>query len=391
MKGGKTMDFAPEERADIPASQSTREPARKTIPEDCMLKVHFLDVGQANATLIQFREYLFLVDGGNYADTRDIINYIDRLGEGQIMKYIIATHQHEDHIGGLSKIITKYQPARVYAPPAPESLMKGLKTYQYFKEAIEANDIQLETLSEEETIYEDPTYDFRIETVFSGREMHSDDLNSYSIMVKVTFKNKSFLITGDATEETERVVIASEMEREDGYKMLPSDVLLVAHHGSAASTTESFLSLVNPQYAVISCEKGNEYGHPHTEVLKRLGEREIYRTDYDGTVIASTDGKSIKFHKKCTGEYPMGSQEYDGTVKLPEECLVDFSSIEDKEEEINEGKIKCDYICDSTTGLYHTRDCEYLVQNESLWIRPVDMDELEATDYQPCQECIPYD
>lgn len=388
MEGGKTMDFAPEDRTEVSAVKPTKEPGKKVIPEDYMLKIHFLDVGQANATLIQFREYLFLVDGGNYADTRDIMKYIDSLGDKFTFYKVFATHQHEDHIGGLSKIITKYDPYTVYAPPTPENLMNGLKTYQYFREAVDANQIYFCNPSSEETIYEDDDYNFRIETVYGAEDMHSDDINSYSLMIKVTFRNRSFLLTGDATEETENAVVTQEMEREN--KLLPSDVLLVAHHGSSASTTDSFLSLVNPKYAIISCEKGNEYGHPHTEVLNRLGDRDIYRTDTDGTVIASTNGDDIKFYKKCTGNFPMGSQEYDGTIKLPDECFTDFTSLDDDEEEINEGKLKCKYICDSTTGLYHTEDCEHLVQNKSLWIEPVDMNELKATGYKPCEECIPY-
>ena len=116
--------------------------------------------------------------------------------------------------------------------------------------------------------------------------------NNYSAVMRLVYGDTSFLFTGDAEEESETIIL------EDGY-LLASDVLKCGHHGSSSSTSDAFLAAVDPLYAVISCETGNRYGHPHRETMEKLGEAEIivYRTDKDGTVLAESDGTRVSFTK----------------------------------------------------------------------------------------------
>lgn len=242
------------------------------------LNVHFLDVGQGDSIFIELPdEKTMLIDAGENYHGEGIINYIGDCGYSKI-DYLVATHPHADHIGSMGYIVRNMDIGSVYTPKAAANT----KTYENLLESISDKGLKITSAKAGLTIAEESDY---IIDVLAPVTIDESDLNNSSAVIKLTYKNNSFLFTGDA-EKKELETITDDIS---------ADVLKVGHHGSNTSTTEEFLYEVRPKYAVISVGEGNEYGHPHKETLRLLEEFncELYRTDIDKTVVFSSDGNTI--------------------------------------------------------------------------------------------------
>lgn len=238
------------------------------------MEVHFIDVGQADCSLLLLPTgQTMLIDAGNNDDASIIRPYFDKLGIKKI-DYVIGTHPHEDHIGALDYVIKRYEIGKVFMPDAANDT----KSYRDLTKALSNKGIESVITAAPMVLYDDGT--LKMEVVAPVKVY--EDLNNTSIVLRITYKNASFLFTGDAEEESEKDITAD----------VASDVLSVGHHGSSTSTSDRFLKRVDPMYAVISCGEGNDYGHPHYETLEKLKNDDIttYRTDIDGTLICTTKG-----------------------------------------------------------------------------------------------------
>ncbi|KYH34747.1 ribonuclease BN [Clostridium tepidiprofundi DSM 19306] len=244
------------------------------------LIVHYIDIGEGDCELIQMNNKFMLIDAGSGKYKNRVCNYLKSLGVKKI-DYIIATHPHEDHIGGMYKIIDSFDIGTFIAPKVTTST----NTFKKMLVALKKKKLSIKTAKGGMIFQLDNNV--KCEIVAPNSKKY-EKLNDYSVVLKVTYKNSSFLFTGDAEKTSEKEILSK------GYN-IRSDVLKVGHHGSNTSSTQSFLKAVNPKIAVISCGKGNEYGHPHKNVLKRLNSIgcKIFRTDLDGTIILISDGKSI--------------------------------------------------------------------------------------------------
>lgn len=240
------------------------------------LEVYFLDVGQADSILIKNNKDVMLIDAGNNEDGELISNYINSMGITDF-KYVIGTHPHEDHIGGLDNIINNFNIDNIYIPDA-------ITTTKTFIEVLDA-------LEKKNMMYEVPNIGDKIsfgeatlEVIYTGTD--TSDLNNTSIILRLDFGQVSFLFMGDATCKTEELIL---------NKNIDIDILKVGHHGSRYSTTDDFLNKVSPKYAIISVGKNNSYNHPHDETLKKLNNKnsKVYRTDTNGTILLTTDGINI--------------------------------------------------------------------------------------------------
>lgn len=245
------------------------------------LKISYIDVGQADSILLEQDNEYMLVDAGNNEDGRLLVNYFNELGITKF-KYVIGTHAHEDHIGGMDDIIKNFEIEHFYMP----DVITTTKTFEDVLDNLLDKKIKFETPNIGEVL---PFGESTIDVLYVGKD--KADLNNTSIVFKLTYKDKRFLFTGDATSVTEKILLNNNVD-------LKSDVLKVGHHGSQYSSTAAFLKAVNPKYAVISVGKGNVYDHPKQITLDKLQKLQIitYRTDLNGTIILTTDGKNINFN-----------------------------------------------------------------------------------------------
>ena len=250
------------------------------------LTFSFIDVGQADCTLIENDGKYALIDAGNNEDGPLLVKYFESLGIKEF-EYVFATHAHEDHIGGMDDIINNFKIKNFYMPDA----ITTTKTFEDVLTALENNKVTFKTPTTGETL----ELQAEVPTTFTVLSVNSDEsnLNDTSIVLKLKYNTTSFLFMGDASSKIENTILD---------KSIQSDVLKVGHHGSKTSTSNRFLEKVNPKYAVISVGKDNSYSHPNTETLNRLAKKDVkvYRTDELGTIIAKSNGTIINFENVKT-------------------------------------------------------------------------------------------
>ena len=241
------------------------------------LTVDFIDVGQADSILITNNNESMLIDAGNNEDGEDIVKYLENKGIKKL-NYVVGTHPHEDHIGGLDDVINSdIQIENILMP----KITTTTKTFEDVLDAIENKGLTVEAPSK--------GYEFKIGEanckVMTDSIIDKDNLNISSIVIRLTFENNSFLFMGDSEEENEKTI-----------SWPKTDVLKVGHHGSNTSSSEKFLNEVSPKYAVIMAGEGNSYGLPKDEIVKRIESlgTTIYRTDKNGTIEMISDGNEIK-------------------------------------------------------------------------------------------------
>lgn len=248
-------------------------------PTDNKLVAHFIDVGQGDASFIELpNKKTMIIDAGESYESDVVISYIEELGYDYI-DYVIATHPHTDHIGGLRDVLDTFDVDSIYMPKA----ISTSKTYENLLNTIDKHGYKVKTGKKGvEIVNED---DLKIDIVAPCQDSYSN-LNNYSIVLKITYGEVSFLYTGDAE-------ITSLKEITDD---ISADVLKVGHHGSNTSTSKEFLDLVKPSYAIISVGKNNRYDHPNSSTIKLLEEYtdKIYRTDISGNIVVTSDGQNIE-------------------------------------------------------------------------------------------------
>ena len=252
--------------------------ANQEIQDSEKLQIWFLDVGQADSILIQNGDANMLIDAGNNEDGKKLVSYFQSLGI-ESFQYVIGTHAHEDHIGGMDDIIDNFNIDTFYMPDA----ITTTATFESVLDSLEAKNIAFQTPTVDSTF---ELGDATIDVLYVGTD--DTDLNNTSIVLKLTYGNISILFMGDAEKEVETII-----EKKD----ISADVLKVGHHGSNTSSSKTFLEKVNPSYAIISVGTGNSYGHPSNTTIQNLENlnTKIYRTDESGTIIMTTDGTNITF------------------------------------------------------------------------------------------------
>ena len=252
------------------------------IPVEGEIVVHFIDVGQGDSTLIQTTQGSVLIDGGDNHMGGRVADYLRRAGVTELA-YIIATHPHADHIGGLIEVLDQFPVGTLIMPPVAHTTI----TFERFLEAIEDSGVPLQTPVAGSTF----NVGDALFTIIAPNSTGHSNLNDYSVSLRITHGTTGFIFTGDAEAAAELEMIAA------GHN-LSADVLRVGHHGSSTSTTQEFLDAVNPSIAVVSAGAGNSYGHPHNTVMSRLrvaGVR-IYRTDHHGNIAIVSNGANLTVH-----------------------------------------------------------------------------------------------
>ncbi len=240
--------------------------------------VYFIDVGQADAIYIKDGNSNMMIDAGNNADGKLLVKYLQSLNVKNF-KYVVGTHAHEDHIGGMDDIINNFKIDNFYMPEA----ISTSKTFEDVLDALDKNKVTFQTPKIGDKFTLENT---NFEVLSIGND--TSDLNDTSLVLKMSYNNTCVLFMGDASSNVEKNLLNKDID---------CQVLKVGHHGSRYSSSDEFIKKVNPTYGIIMVGKDNKYGHPTKKALDILNKYKvtIHRTDEEGTIVMHLKGNDISF------------------------------------------------------------------------------------------------
>ena len=363
---------------ETPAQSEAPSSVPTEVAEGSSFEIHYIDVGQADAALVLCDGQAMLIDGGNADDSNLIYAYLKKLSLDHL-QYIVCTHAHEDHVGGLAGALN-YATVDVAFSPVTSYDSRAFGNFVTYLDK-QGVSITIPKAGD--------SFSLGSATVsILGPINSSDDPNNTSIVLRIVYGDTSFLFTGDAEREEEQDILNA------GYT-LDSTVLKVGHHGSETSTSYVFLREIMPEYAVISVGTGNSYGHPTDAVLSRLRDADVkvYRTDLQGDVICTSDGKTVSFSVARNADAdtlasvgPNSTQSGGNTGTTQPEQTVTPS-----QEEPTNAPVGTDYILNTNTHKFHYPGCSSVKQmaekNKQSFTGT--RDEVIAMGYDPCGRCHP--
>lgn len=248
-----------------------------------LLKVHYLDVGQGDSIFIELpNNETMLIDAAESYQSENIINYLKNLNYKKI-DYVIGTHPHTDHIGGLKDIINTFEIGKIYMP----KVVSTTKTYESLLMAIKDKNLKINTAKAGTSIID--TDALKINILAPNNSTYTE-LNNYSVVTKITYGSTKFLFMGDAEKLSENEI----------KENVTADVIKIGHHGSNTSSSIDFIKKVNAKYGIISVGLNNKYNLPKEEIITNWENSgtKIYLTSINGTVRASSDGTNIKIESE---------------------------------------------------------------------------------------------
>lgn len=360
--------------ADSPPSLLPDKGSSITAPSGSGLDVHFIDVGQGDSILAESDGHYMLIDAGENDQAGTVISYLKAEGVTKL-DYVIGTHPHSDHIGGLDKVIDTFPVDKVFLPPVEHTT----KTFEDVLDSIASRGLKI-TKPKPGDSYDLGNASF---TILSPVKDYGNDLNNWSVGIRLTYGDNSFVMCGDAENQAEEDILNS-------GAVLKADVLKAGHHGSSTSTSNAFLKKVSPSWVVIQCGKGNSYGHPHKETMEKLKKAgcQILRTDEEGTITAFSDGKTITW---STGNGTVRDNSNANSAVNNTADIPDTDNGAAAENESGNSSTLSSYVINTNTGKFHRPDCASATQMKSENRKDVtaSRDELVQEGYEPCKQCKP--
>lgn len=331
--------------------------------EPSTFTIHFIDVGQADAALIECDGHYMLIDGGNKGDSSLIFSVLNRANIDSL-DIVVATHAHEDHIGGLPGAFISHSVGVVLCPVTSydSDAFRDFKRYADSK----GGGITIPSVGD--------TYHLGSATIEIVGVNSTPDANNSSIVLLITYGDTSFLFTGDAEREAEQIILDSGID-------LSATVLKVGHHGSGDSTTYPFLREIMPEYAVISVGENNSYGHPTENTLSRLRDADVqvFRTDMQGDIFCTSDGENVTFTVERNADAD--------TLTNPT-IIIETETPETEKTSSGTGT---EYVLNTNTHKFHYSSCSSVKQmsekNKDYFTGT--RDEVIDMGYDPCGRCNP--
>lgn len=354
-----------------------------------VLEVHYIDVGQGDCTLIKCGTHAMLIDAGPDSKGTAIQLYLNKQNVTSL-DYVLLTHYDEDHAGGADVILTKYNCDKVILP----SYVQDNKSYRDVMDTMIYRNYSSTEARTGDT-YTIGAASFKILSVGNS----GDSNNNQSICIRVDYGSDSFLFTGDADESVEAKLMNSGQD-------IDVDVFQVGHHGSKDSNSSKFISKISPKYAVISCGADNTYGHPTAETLNNLrtSNVEVFRTDEQGTVIASTKGNGITWNTQPSTTWKAGeanggsvseSSNSNGSVsnnvtenKVSQETSDNVNAKNDNNVSTVDAT-NANYIGNTNNGKLHKATCKTLPKEYNRVYFATKEEAVNAGYSDPCGNCKP--
>lgn len=374
----KNVDTSTDELVPEETTDSTAERESDSTDVSNRLEVHYIDVGQGDAALIICGNEAMLVDAGGEDKGTAVQNYLKKHNVGQL-KYVMASHPDADHIGGLDVIVYKYDCGQILVP----NCSNDTSSFDQLQQSMRAKGYSAHVVDIGEKYM---LGDAQIEILSPSTEFTFADTNDSSIVFRLDHGENSFLFTGDATIPPQQALIY------DSDLNIDVDVLKVPHHGASTAYIKGFYDEVSPEYAVISCGRGNRYGHPRPEVLDDLKARgtKLYRTDEQGTIVAVSDGKTITFDTEPSDNWLPG--EIIESVDSGENVgNANANGFQHNLSEAPEAGVT--YVYNSNTGKFHRPGCSSVTD-----IKPKNRVDVNCSkeellqmypDASPCKKCKP--
>ena len=359
--------------APLSSSPVSVAPAIAAPTSGAKLKIHYIDVGQGDSEFLELPNgQTMLIDAGNPGNGQQIIDYIKGLGHNKI-DYLVATHPHADHIGGMATVVNSLDIVTFFAPKVTTTT----QTYKDLISALQSKKLGIHVAKAGVNMLKAGNLSADI---IAPVNISGDDLNQYSAVIMLTYGDNKFLFTGDAGEPSESQITAD----------VKADVLKVGHHGSNTATSQTFLNKVHPKYAVIEVGTGNSYGHPTAATLSKLQAigATVYRTDKDGTIVFTSDAHTITVDKKAStvkeNAPPTASKPTtQATVITPKSTTPKKTAPKVTAPSTDNQNVTV-YITDSGKK-YHRAGCKYLKKSKHA----ISLKDAKAGGYGPCSVCDP--
>ena len=349
-------------------STSTETQSESILSEGSTFEIHFLDVGQADAALVLCDDEAMLIDGGNAEDSSLIYSYLKTHGIDNL-QYILCTHPHEDHVGGLSGALNYATVGTVYC----SMNSYDSKTFDSFERYVEKQGKEIEIPSAGDT------FSLGSSTIsILGPMGYYSDPNNMSVVLRIQYGNTSFIFSGDAEIDSEQDILNSGAN-------LKSTLLKVGHHGSDTSTSYRWLREIAPEYAVISVGSKNSYGHPTEQTLSRLQDADVtlFRTDLQGHIICTSDGNTISFsveRNANTDTFYIAPPETVPTTVIPTTSQTEGNT-----------SAGTHYVLNTNTKKFHYPSCSSVKQMAEKNRKDVTStrENVIGMGYDPCGRCLP--
>lgn len=360
--------------------QARQEPAAAPVLSD--MRATFIDVGQGDSTLVELPDgKIMLVDAGEASSSQGVLDALEAAEVDEI-DYLVATHPHADHIGGMRAVLDAYEVDEVWMPDADDAT----ETYEGFLDAVDAEGCPVqEAVAGEEIVDDDAGY--AVDILAPAVGVDSDDLNRHSAIVRVRYGDTSLLVTGDADA-------AQVAEASPGHV----DVLRASHHGSETGTNAEVMSATTPAFVILSYAEGNSYGHPDQSVLDAVAAAgaTVYSTAANGDVTCSFDGESVAVETERDGLITAGvsaeerarrEAEVQAQAEAEARAQAEAQAQAQSQQQQQTAPQEQTVMIAPTGSKYHRPGCRTLSRSKSLTEMPES--QARAQGYEPCKVCKP--